>query len=87
MCVVDMAPSWKFDAAQHNEWTHRMQEVVQELLSVMTSYDMGMRATFWEHLLAQHCVAGAHVSHPHPPEEVLGSRHQECIELREREGL
>ncbi len=45
MCVVDMAPSRKFDAAQYNEWKHSMQEVVQELTSVMTSNGMGMRAT------------------------------------------
>ncbi len=45
MCVVDMAPSRKFDAAQYNEWKHSMQEVVQELLTVMTSYGMAARAT------------------------------------------
>ena len=45
MCVVDMAPSRKFDAAQYNEWKHSMQEVVQELLTVMTSDGMAARAT------------------------------------------
>ena len=44
MCVVDMAPSRKFDAAQYNEWKHSMQEVAQELLTVMTSYGMYARA-------------------------------------------
>ena len=45
MRVVDMAPSRKFDAAQYNEWKHNMQEVVQELLTVMTLDGMAARAT------------------------------------------
>ena len=45
MCVVDMAPSRKFAGKEYDEWRYSMQEVVKELLTVMTLDGMAARAT------------------------------------------